>query len=79
MGRRTKTVVSFIIDLVFISTMETYYHSPEQLSDFNKMVLVLIKVRKADSPKVLSHQKVAEAIELCKQKEGLSFVPTIIG
>ncbi|MBI2659631.1 type II toxin-antitoxin system death-on-curing family toxin [Candidatus Woesearchaeota archaeon] len=46
------------------------YPTPEKIIEYNLLVLNLIKVKKADSPKVLSRNKITEAIEECKKIKG---------
>ncbi len=58
--------------------MKLHYPSAEQIVEFNKMVLVLVKVRKADTPKVLSYQKVLDSLEECKRKEGDIYDKTVV-
>ncbi len=49
---------------------EIYYPTVEKIIKLNALVLTVIKVKKADKPTVLSKQKIEEAIEDCKNKEG---------
>jgi death-on-curing family protein len=49
---------------------EIAYPTPEKLEEFNFLALELIKVKKADAAKVLSHTKLREIIEDSKIKEG---------
>ena len=46
------------------------YPSPERIIEYNLLALELIKVKKADSPKVLSMSRIRETIEECENKEG---------
>ena len=50
--------------------VETYYPTVEKIIELNALVLVVIKVKKADKPMVLSRRKIEEAIENCKNNEG---------
>ena len=49
---------------------EIIYPSPERIIEYNLLALELIKVKKADSPKVLSMSRIREIIEECENKEG---------
>lgn len=44
--------------------------SPEKIIEFNLLALELIKVKKADQPKVLSKAKIMQVLEDCAQAEG---------
>ena len=46
------------------------YPSNERIIEYNSLALELIKVKKADSPKVLSMSRMRETIEECENKEG---------
>lgn len=46
------------------------YPTPEKIIEYNFLALELIKVKKADKPKVLSRSKILEVIKECEQKEG---------
>ena len=46
------------------------YPSPEKIIEHNELVLSIIKVKKADSPKVMSYTKILEVIEECKNSAG---------
>jgi death-on-curing family protein len=46
------------------------YPTAERLSEYNFLALELIKVKKADQPKVLSHSKLSGVIADCEKKEG---------
>ncbi|HLD77514.1 MAG TPA: Fic family protein, partial [archaeon] len=46
------------------------YPTVERIIDHNKAVLLLIRVKKADRPEVLGRQKLVDAIEACKNKDG---------
>jgi len=46
------------------------YPTPEIIIEYNFLVLELIKVKKADQPKVLSHHKIIEVIEECRFLDG---------
>ncbi len=50
--------------------MEIIYPTPEQIIEYNILALELIKVKKADAPKVLSRSKIVEVIKECEEKEG---------
>ena len=46
------------------------YPTPEKIIEYNLLVLALIKVKKADQPKVLNRYGIVHAIEDCKKLEG---------
>lgn len=46
------------------------YPSAEKIIELNILALTLIKVKKADSPKVISTTKLRELIDECKQADG---------
>ena len=46
------------------------YLTEKKVEEYNKLILSEIKVRKADQPKLLSKEKLKEAINLCKQTKG---------
>lgn len=46
------------------------YPTAERIIEYNMLALDIIKVKKADKPKVLSYQKILDAIEQCKQTHG---------
>lgn len=46
------------------------YLSENKIIENNFLVLQLIKVKKADQSKVLSHSKIADIIKECKNKKG---------
>ncbi len=46
------------------------YPMPERIIEYNLLALELIKVKKADQPKVLSYQKIMQVVEECEQKNG---------
>ena len=46
------------------------YPVAEQIIEYNVIALEVLRVKKADTPKVLSHQKIAEVINNCRQTEG---------
>lgn len=46
------------------------YPTPEKIIEINKMVLVRIKVKKADKPDLLSYSALNKVIEDCKRMEG---------
>ena len=46
------------------------YPTENKIIEYNKFILQEIKVRKADQPKVLSREKLKEAINECKKKKG---------
>jgi death-on-curing protein len=49
------------------------YPSKEEIIEFNILVLSLIKVKKADTPKVLSNQNLDLVIKNCEKNEGDSY------
>ena len=46
------------------------YPSVEKIIELNLLALTVIKVKKADTPKVLSRSKIAQVIKECEEKEG---------
>ncbi|MEK6938150.1 MAG: type II toxin-antitoxin system death-on-curing family toxin [Nanoarchaeota archaeon] len=46
------------------------YPSPERIIEYNLLVLELIKVKRADSPKVLSLDRLKGVVQECTDKEG---------
>lgn len=50
--------------------MEIIFPTAEKIIEFNLLALKLIKARKADQPKVLSHKKILDTIEKCQNLEG---------
>jgi len=46
------------------------YPTSEKVIEYNLLALTLIKVKKADQPKVLSNHAIVSAIEECRQAEG---------
>ncbi len=46
------------------------YPTPEKIIEYNFLALKLIKVKKADSPKVLSYNGIVNVIEECRKLEG---------
>ena len=46
------------------------YPSAEKIIEYNILSLKFIKVKKADQPKVLSHQKIVNIIDATKEKKG---------
>lgn len=46
---------------------EIVYPSPERIIEYNLLALELIKVKKADTPKVLSMSRIREIIEECEK------------
>ena len=48
--------------------MALIYPTPEQIIEYNFLVLEMIKVKKADEPKLLSRIKLIEIIDDCKAK-----------
>lgn len=50
--------------------VEIIYPIVEKIIEYNFLVLDLIKVKKADSPKVLSENKIREIIQECKESNG---------
>jgi|SRR3989344_6336170 len=49
---------------------EIVYPSIEKIVEYNILALELIKVKKADSPKVLSTVKIIEVIKECQNNQG---------
>ncbi len=47
-----------------------FYPSVEKIVEFNLLALIIIKVKKADSPKVLSLFKISKAVDECKNLKG---------
>jgi len=50
--------------------MNIIYPSPEKIIEYNFLALELIKVKKADSPKVLSRSKIVDVIKECEENDG---------
>lgn len=50
--------------------IDLIYPTPEKIIEYNLLALEIIKVKKADKPKVLSRNKIVEVIQECKEKEG---------
>lgn len=46
------------------------YPTAEKIIEYNLLTLKLIKVKKADRPKVLGHKKILEVIDECEQSRG---------
>ena len=46
------------------------YPSAEEIIDYNVLALTLIKAKKSDAAKVLSRQKINDALEACEKAEG---------
>ena len=46
------------------------YPTSEKVIEYNLLALTLIKVKKADQPKVFSNHAIVSAIEECRQAEG---------
>ena len=46
------------------------YPTMEKIIEYNLLVLTIIKVKKADQPKVLNNHKIDSAIEECRQTKG---------
>jgi len=46
------------------------YPSVERIVEFNLLALTLIKMKKGDAHQVLSHSKIREAIEGCRNEDG---------
>ena len=46
------------------------YPTPEKIIEYNLLALTLIKVKKADQPKVLNYHSIVHAIEDCKKLDG---------
>ncbi|MBI2666623.1 Fic family protein [Candidatus Woesearchaeota archaeon] len=49
---------------------EIKYLSVEKIIEYNFLVLTLIKVKKADQPKVASQRKIEFIVQACKELEG---------
>lgn len=54
------------------------YPSPEKIAEFNLLALSVIKAKKSDAPKVLSHAKLVAAIKACETFEGDLFDKTAV-
>lgn len=54
------------------------YPTPEKIIEYNLLALELIKVKKADKPKVLSKGKIIDTIEECREKEGNVYDKAIV-
>ncbi len=46
------------------------YPSPEKIAEFNLLALSVIKAKKSDAPKLLSHAKLVATIKACESFEG---------
>lgn len=46
------------------------YPTPEKIIEYNLLVLNILKVKKADKAEVLSHRKIVEIIDECKDMRG---------
>ena len=53
-----------------MSIMDIIYPSVEKIIEYNVLALKLIKVKRADQPKVLNHQMIVDTIEETKKTEG---------
>ena len=51
-------------------TNDIKYPTSEKVIEYNLLALTLIKVKKADQPKVLSNHAIVSAIEECRQAKG---------
>ena len=49
---------------------DIFYPSVEQITEYNLLILEILKVKKSDTAKVLSYQKLNEVIKECTEKEG---------
>ena len=49
---------------------EVIYPSVEQIIEYNLLILELLKLKKSDTAKVLSYQKLTEIIKECKENRG---------
>ena len=49
---------------------EIMYPNEDKIIELNVLILTIIKVKKADHPKVLSHVKISKALKGCKDFEG---------
>jgi death-on-curing protein len=49
---------------------EIMYLSAEEVTEFNVLVLGLLRVKKSDAHKVLSRKKLVDALEKCRELEG---------
>lgn len=54
------------------------YPSPEKITEYNFLALELIRVKKADKPKVLSMTKIRCVIEECENKEGSVYDKAVV-
>lgn len=50
--------------------VEIAYPTAEKIIEYNVLALKLIKVKRADQPKILSHQKIVNIIDETKSAEG---------
>jgi|SRR3989338_7420847 len=60
------------------SMSDNIYPSPEKIIEYNFLALEFIRVKKADSPKVLSKAKIREIIEECENKEGDVYAKAVV-
>ena len=49
---------------------EITYPSPERIAEYNLFILTAIQTKKADKAEVLSHKKLVDVVEGCKNLEG---------
>ena len=51
-------------------TKKIIYPTPERIIEYNMLILNLIKVKKADKAKILSHSKIVDIVKECKKVRG---------
>lgn len=51
-------------------TEKIVYPTVEKIIEYNLLVLKLIRIKKADNAKVLSHAKIREVLEECEESDG---------
>ena len=73
---KNKHLNTFEVILVLLA--EIIYPSPERIIEYNLLALELIKVKKADSAKVLSMSKIREIIEECENNEGNVYDKSVV-
>lgn len=51
-------------------TGDIKYITPERIAEYNLLILTLIDAKKADRSEILSHKKLTDIVEECKDLEG---------
>ena len=55
-----------------------WYPTPERIIEYNILALDIIKIKRADKPKVLSYQKISEAINNCTEADDNIYVKAAV-